>query len=129
MKNILFTLAASATILSCATNTKNNEMINLDEIQNQKSFNLKTGEELVFQLTTNPTTGYDWETTLPDDCSVEIVDESTKSENKTNQVGAPSIKTYKIKGLNAGECSIRFDYKRNWEDTIDKTKEIKFIVK
>ncbi|WP_313579566.1 protease inhibitor I42 family protein [Chishuiella sp.] len=129
MKKVLLTLGIGAMISSCATNQKNSNTINLDDVKTEKTIHLNNGEEVDFTITTNPTTGYDWTTTVPNDCNVAIVNEAITSDNKTGAMGAPSKKTYKIKANKNGECTIRFDYKRSWEDAVENTKQIKFIVK
>lgn len=63
----------------------------------------------------NPTTGYSWTYQLGDSSLVKI-DEEIVYKGKEGMVGAPSTFTYKLSSLKPGQTSLRFEYKRSWED-------------
>ena len=119
IKKTLLIVGSITLLTSCATSATNEKTINLDTIENVKTFNLNVGDQVKLEVTSNPSTGYDWFTSEPEDCSVKIVDKA----NVRNQ-------QYTVKAGSKGECTIQFDYKRGWEkDAPSNTKQITFIVK
>lgn len=130
IKKTLLTIGGSAVLFSCATNGSKDKTINLDTVETEKTITLNADDQVKLELTTNPTTGYDWVTDEPEDCSVKIVDKSNVKTTAEGVMGAPSKNVYVVKANQKGECTIRFDYKRSWEtEEPTNSKEITFIVK
>ncbi|MDM1546453.1 protease inhibitor I42 family protein [Empedobacter falsenii] len=130
MKKTLFLIGSATLLTACATNASNEKTINLDTIENVKTIKLNEGDHVKLEVTANPSTGYDWFTSEPEDCSVKIVDKSNVKNQKEGMVGAPSKNVYTVKAGSKGECTIQFDYKRGWEEVAPaNTKQITFIVK
>lgn len=63
----------------------------------------------------NPTTGYSWYYSIEDE-SIVSVDEKVTYLGKNNMVGAPSRFDYTFKSLKAGTTTVKFEYKRIWEN-------------
>ncbi|MCR5188076.1 MAG: protease inhibitor I42 family protein [Treponema sp.] len=63
----------------------------------------------------NPTTGYSWVYEVADPDLIKI-DEDITYTGKKGMVGAPSTFTYKLSSLKPGQTSLKFEYKRAWED-------------
>lgn len=130
IKKTLLIVGSITLLTSCATSATNEKTINLDTIENVKTFNLNVGDQVKLEVTSNPSTGYDWFTSEPEDCSVKIVDKANVRNQQEGVVGAPSKNVYTVKAGSKGECTIQFDYKRGWEkDAPSNTKQITFIVK
>lgn len=130
IKKTLLIVGSITLLTSCATSATNEKTINLDTIENVKTFNLNVGDQVKLEVTSNPSTGYDWFTSEPEDCSVKIVDKANVRNQQEGIVGAPSKNVYTVKAGSKGECTIQFDYKRGWEkDAPSNTKQITFIVK
>lgn len=79
-----------------------------------KSASFKESEKKL-ELDGNPTTGYTWVYSIGDE-SVIQVSEDVKYLGKNGIVGAPSRFTYTIKSKKAGSTSLKFVYKRPWEE-------------
>lgn len=130
MKKTLLLIGSATLLTACATNASKEQTINLDTIENVKTIKLNEGDQVKLEVTANPSTGYDWFTSEPEDCSVKIVDKSNVKNQQEGVVGAPSKNVYTVKAGSKGECTIQFDYKRGWEEVAPaNTKQITFIVK
>lgn len=130
MKKALLTISSSALLFACATNSSKQNVVNLDTVEKEKTITVNSGDLIKLEVTANPSTGYDWFTSEPEDCSVKIVNKSNVKNQKEGMVGAPSKNVYTVKAGSKGECTIQFDYKRGWEEAATaNTKQITFIVK
>ena len=130
MKKTLLLIGSATLLTACATNASKEQTINLDTIENVKTIKLNEGDQVKLEVTANPSTGYDWFTSEPEDCSVKIVDKSNVKNQQEGVVGSPSKNVYTVKAGSKGECTIQFDYKRGWEEAAPaNTKQITFIVK
>ncbi|WP_298776237.1 protease inhibitor I42 family protein [uncultured Empedobacter sp.] len=130
IKRTLLLLGSSTLLMACAANINNEKTINLDTVENTKTINLNVGDQIKLEVTSNPSTGYDWFTTEPDGCSVKIVDKSNVKKQQEGMVGVPSKNVYTVIAGSKGECTIQFDYKRGWEkDAPSNTKQLTFNVK
>lgn len=85
------------------------------------SFN---SSEKILELRGNPTTGYTWIYTIGDESIIQV-DEDIQYLGKEGMVGAPSLFTYTVRSLKHGNTSLKFEYKRPWEDK--KAEEVRFF--
>ena len=88
------------TLFSCASSKTDD-----DDSNNQARIELKG----------NPTTGYSWFYEIEDDSVIQI-EEDIKYLGSNNVVGAPSLFTYTVVALKSGSTTVKFEYKRPWED-------------
>lgn len=72
-------------------------------------------DKTTLELNGNPTTGYTWLYSIGDETIISV-DEDVKYLGAKGVMGAPSKFTYTIKSLKAGNTSLKFEYKRPWED-------------
>ena len=72
-------------------------------------------EKTNLELKGNPTTGYTWIYTIGDNTIISV-EEDIKYLGAKGVMGAPSKFTYTIKSLKAGNTSLKFEYKRPWEE-------------
>lgn len=72
-------------------------------------------DKTTLELNGNPTTGYTWLYTIGDETIISL-DEDIKYLGAKGVMGAPSKFTYTIKSLKAGNTSLKFEYKRPWEE-------------
>lgn len=82
MKKTLLLIGSATLLTACATNASKEQTINLDTIENVKTIKLNEGDQVKLEVTANPSTGYDWFTSEPEDCSVKIVDKSNVKNQK-----------------------------------------------
>ena len=73
-------------------------------------------QKAVIELGGNPTTGYTWNYQIADKAVIKV-DEEIRYLGKKGVVGAPSKFTYTVHSLKAGSTTIKFEYKRPWEQT------------
>lgn len=79
-----------------------------------KSANFKSQEKML-EFKGNPTTGYTWNYEIGDINLIQI-EENVQYLGENEVVGAPSLFIYKIKSLKAGCTTLKFEYKRTWEN-------------
>ena len=79
-----------------------------------KSAAFKTSEKTL-ELKGNPTTGYTWIYTVEDESIIQVSEE-IKYLGEKGIVGAPSLFTYTIRSVKPGTTSLKFEYKRPWEE-------------
>ena len=72
-------------------------------------------DKTTIELNGNPTTGYTWLYIIGDETIIQVK-EDIKYLGTKGMVGAPSKFTYTIKSLKAGNTSLKFEYKRPWEE-------------
>ena len=80
--------------------------------------------EKTLELRGNPTTGYTWIYTIGDNSVIQL-EEDIKYLGQDGIVGAPSLFTYTIKSLKQGNTTLKFEYKRPWED--NAAEEIRYF--
>lgn len=129
-KKVLLIVGQAILLTACATNSKEDKIVNLDTIENEQTIKLNVGQQLKFEVSANPSTGYDWFTTEPENCNIKIINKSTVENQNDGTVGSPLKNVYTVMAGDKGECTIQFDYKRSWETVApSNTKKINFIVK
>jgi len=79
--------------------------------------NAKVDEEFEIRLSSNPSTGYDWQVTIEDESILEYAgSECIGCEADAGKiVGAGHEFAYNFKALKAGHTKIHMDYARPWE--------------
>lgn len=110
--------------------------------EGDKSAVCKVGDELVFALKSNPTTGFDWSpksynTSMlklegrnfvlpenPAETAVKKIDSTFRGETL---VGAGGVSEISFLAIGQGECEVVFKYERPWEG--QSQNEAKFNVK
>lgn len=130
MKKILYFFGLVSLAFSCKSGSTY-KGYDLD-LRNSLQIEAKKGEVIEMKMTSNPTTGFDWYSNY-DEVNPYIEMQSTfeNIEKNAEMVGAPSYKMYKIKGLQSGQYTLQFEYKRSWESTEKpiQTKTVQLIIK
>jgi predicted secreted protein len=81
-------------------------------------------EEFRISLASNPTTGFGWKMTLPEDQKTVKFLESAYVAPQEVMPGAPGEEVYKFKAMTPGEIKADFIYVRPWEPTKTPTRKI-----
>ena len=81
----------------------------------------KGGETFSVSLKGNPTTGYQWHTTIEDPSVVHLISETSVSDSTL--IGAGSTYLWDFQGLAPGTSKITFKYYRSWEGEASTTPE------
>lgn len=89
----------------------------LTEADNGKTLRLKPLEEVNVTLSSNPTTGYNWEMVEQvESAAVVVVSKEFKaSEDTSARVGAGGIMNFRLRLIKAGRFTLTFIYRRSWE--------------
>jgi len=75
---------------------------------------LGVGEELVIELTGNPTTGYNWYVTGVDETVLQVQGEPAFTAD-SSALGSGGMLALSFKALAAGETMLSMAYQRAWE--------------
>lgn len=75
-------------------------------------------EETVFELESNPTTGYQWTVAVEGD-AVQVAEGEMESDAQEDIAGAPGMQRFMVTGLSEGEATLTFTYARAWEKTAE----------
>lgn len=65
------------------------------------------------RLTSNPSTGYNWNLNISNINILELVCDDYNSNNEL--IGSGGVKLYRFNILNEGEVTLTFCYERSWE--------------
>lgn len=88
----------------------------LTEKDSGKTIHLRTGDYLEIHLEANPTTGYLWSSSIPNDYIMRLLlDEYAGEKQEKGLVGAPVRKIFRYGAVGPGETGIRLEYRRPWE--------------
>jgi len=90
-------------------------MINLTERATGTTISLQVGDELHIQLEENPSTGYQWNYTIPDAFSVP--EDKFSMPEGSGIPGQGGIHTWILKAEQKGTYELNWIYKRSWEST------------
>lgn len=93
--------------------------ITLTKADNGKSFTLGVGDTVAVELEGNPTTGYAWESAMPEESAalLTLVGEPLYLQNTvgTNVVGAGGFYTFTFTAVAAGNVELKLKYWRSFE--------------
>jgi len=97
--------------------------------QEDTLFRIKAHETVYIQLEACLTCGYDWFLEPGDTMAIKLVSKSSQPKNPDfNIVGGNATETWKFIALQTGDHLLVFNYKRPWEEEIEKTKTIRIVV-
>ncbi len=108
----LYILLTALTITGCAPG-----MVRLDDSDNGRELEVRTGQEIIVSLESNPTTGYTWEISNIEDGIMEQVGK-TVFESSTDLVGSGGIQVFRFKACGTGEVVLDLVYHRSWEKEV-----------
>lgn len=123
-------------LIGCHTNQLNNQdsnitSIDLSEIENEKTIQVKKGQKIVVKANENPSTGHSWETATEPNCIASLDEgEYTRTPVAEGIVGSGGTRTYQVSIVDNGTCTITFDYVGPGSSKkIAYSKKLKFISK
>jgi inhibitor of cysteine peptidase len=89
----------------------------LTEADCGKTIPLKSQEEVMVSLPSNPTTGYGWVMVEQStDAAVSVVSKEFRtSASPAGSVGAGGVEQFRLRLLKAGRFPVTFAYRRSWE--------------
>jgi predicted secreted protein len=89
------------------------------------TIDLGTGETIEIVLEGNFTTGYKWEL-VPAEADVELVAETMRPSG--DAPGSGGTQHFTLQARSSGSHSLRFVYRRPWEDAILDERDIQLVV-
>ena len=103
-------------ILTSSCSMFSSETVVLTEKDSGKTIDLRTGDYLEIHQEANPSTGYLWSSSTPNDYIMRLLlDEYSGKKQDRNMVGAPVYKIFRYGAVGPGETGIRLEYRRPWE--------------
>ncbi len=86
-------------------------------------------QEFIIALSSNPTTGYNWEE-KHDAAMLSLIESKYEPDKKApGLVGAGGTHYFRFKALKGGKTEITLTYKRPWETTIGEQRIFKIHIK
>jgi len=125
--SFLTVLTFTQLLVGCATSQPAKTLTSLDS--GQKVL-LTVGQNLVVQLRSNPTTGYDWNERSVTESVLEKVGEPifTQDSAPTGMVGVGGTEIWRFNATKVGQQSLIFDYARSWETNVTPAQSVSFYV-
>ena len=128
MKKIFF--SSLVALLALPALTQAQQLLN--DSNQQQTIYVKPKETLIVKLPSNPSTGYMWQFTPPEDGTVKQVGDWKHTPSKKNTPGAGGETTWRLVAGQSGEATLQFFYRRPWEDASvepAETREYKIVIK
>jgi predicted secreted protein len=89
-------------------------MLEIDERQDGREFDVAIEQIFELRLSENPTTGYRWRLNASDPSEVEVI--SDTFEPSSSAPGASGFRRWQLKtSKNPGDVTVRLDRLRSWE--------------
>ena len=99
----------------------------LEQADNGKTVDLKTGDTFTVSLEGNPTTGYSWEVAGIEPAIVELVGEPDYKSD-SNLIGSGGMFKFTFKTVAPGTSNVKLVYHRAWEEEIAPLYEYGVVV-
>jgi predicted secreted protein len=94
-------------------NTKDWDMLHLDEHASGSTVHLRPGEELEIALSEGRMTGFRWILEEDGSPSLELLEDTPEVHSRA--VGAPGVRRWRFQAGQAGQAQLRIAYLRPWE--------------
>ena len=114
MKNSLICLVLVLFMIGAVSGCSNNNAVRTYSEPSQV-IKVNIGQEFIVTLSSNPTTGYDWEYTSVSQW-IQSLGKTYQADN-TGLVGSGGTDSFSFKAQGKGTATLVFVYKRSWETT------------
>ncbi len=108
-------LVAGLALVIVGCSSSDPEVLARDD--NGTEISVKTGEQLVVELPSNPTTGFSW-TVADSGPLTQVGDAAYESDAKPGVVGAGGTETFTFDAKKAGSGTLTLEYRRPWETDV-----------
>ncbi len=127
MKRLLALGLASILVVSLISGCSSGVMTYTDAA---KTISASVNQEFAIALDSNPTTGYNWETSY-DDSILSLVESRYEigKQAKEGLDGAGGTQNFRFKALKTGKAEITVTYKRSWETDFAEQKVFSVDIK
>lgn len=108
-----FTIFALLTQFSC----DDQSVTKINENDNGKTINVKTGDKINVSLVSNPSTGYCWigPEITGDDITGDVSQRYLIGASCDGRDGCPGTEEFEFGIDNTGKCDLQWRYQRSWE--------------
>jgi len=102
----------------------------LTEADCGKTIRLKSQEEIMVSLPSNPTTGYGWAMVEQDtDAAVVVVSKEFRtSASPSGSVGVGGVELFRLRLLKTGRFTVTFVYRRPWEKEREPDRTFRIVL-
>lgn len=97
----------------------------IDQGDNNKTFDAKTGDLITVALKETPTTGYRWEVDGIDE-KIIFMENSHYSKSSNSDIGGGGTRTFNFRAHSSGKAKVQLSLKREWEKETSPTDQ--FVV-
>lgn len=109
------------------------EALNTTEKENGSQVRLRSGQDLVVRLGSNPSTGYRWQVEEVDEAilkQVGMAQYEPAAPDDAPLLGQPGQETMRFQAASAGQTRLLLAYRRPWEDdaAVEKTFMLEVVV-
>lgn len=105
-----------------------NKSAKIEVSENQKNIDIKTGQEFVITLTSNPSTGYNWSVDNIYNKNIISMISSEFRPTDTKMSGVPGTELWTFKGAGKGNTKLSFKYTRQRDDKTSQLDSKIYIV-
>jgi inhibitor of cysteine peptidase len=92
-----------------------------------KNIDARIGQSIVIKLNSNRSTGYRW-LLQPGSGVLESLSDATYTANPSGAAGAGGVESWSFRAQRRGRETLRFDYRRPWENGVQAAKTLSFPV-
>ncbi|MGH8445303.1 MAG: protease inhibitor I42 family protein [Solimonas sp.] len=130
MKTATTLLTCIFALAACDGGSRHRDTVTVTEADAGKTVQLSAGQSLEVRLESNPTTGYRWQLTLPDDAPLRQHGEPEYQAGAYAEgiVGAGGVETWRFDAARAGRVGLRFEYRRPFEQGLPPGKTVEVVV-
>lgn len=102
-------------------------VVTVQESDAGKSIAAKAGQTIVIRLESNRSTGYRW-LLQPGSGVLESLSDASYTPRAPGEVGEAGIETWSFRAQHSGQETLRFEYRRPWENGVQAAKTLSFPV-
>lgn len=108
-------------------NSPTPKTVNITESSNGTTLSLHIGDQVRISLLENPSTGYQWNFSIP--AGFSVIEDQYSAPDGNGMVGQAGTHTFLLKANQKGTFPLSWIYKRSWETTAsDQPFVVTFIV-
>ena len=118
-----------ARCMACGSGPDYSDPVTVTADQAGSTVDLAVSQELRVRLASNPSTGYSWSfTCLPADV-VSALGAPRHTPQAPGVVGAGGVDTFSLTAVRAGRATLRFEYRRSWEQEVPAAEAVVFYLR
>ncbi|MBP5232114.1 MAG: protease inhibitor I42 family protein, partial [Planctomycetes bacterium] len=121
-------VTTTSTVVVAPLRLTGGELLLLNNLPAQAEIVLTAGQQLIFSLEENMTTGYQWVAGGSTDNAAVSVAVAHNGANVPGALGASGSASFRVTGVRPGTATLSLLYKRNWENVAAASVQLKVTV-